>query len=176
MTLISAPHKAGRRGKSGVLFNQLMSQPDVSEFRLAPLRVARIVGTYLVGLALLMFAATALVTIADWPGDLLAGLLGLGLIGMFGLGWWLRNRAYVVRFEVDGYRIGLVRGAGARQACWAEVTDAGATSPGGAPCVELRLRDGGSTVVPMDALAVDREVFVRELRARLQQGHGLRPL
>ncbi len=153
-----------------------MSQPDVSEFRLAPLLVARLVGTYVVGLALLMFAATALVAVADWPGDLLAALLGVGLIGMFGLGWWLRSRAYVVRFEVDGYRIGLVRGAGVRRASWAEVTDAGATAPGGAPCLELRLRDGGSTVVPMGALAVDREVFVRELRGRLQRGHGLRPL
>ncbi len=176
MTVISAPNKAGRRGKSGVLFNQVMSQPEVSDFRLAPLLVARLVGAYLVGLALLMFLATALVAVTGWPGDLLAALLGGGLIGLLGLGWWLRNRAYVIRFERDGYRLGLVRGAGARQASWAEVTEASATSSDGGPCLELRLRDGGATVVPISALAVDREVFVRELRARLQRGHGLRPL
>lgn len=148
----------------------------MSDYRLAPLRVARIVGSYLVGLALLMFAATAVVVVADWPGDVLTVLLALGLVGMFVLAWWLRGRAYVVRFEADGYRVGLLRGAGVRQAGWADVTDAVATSPGGAPCLELRLRTGGSTVVPMAALAVDSEDFVRELRARLQRGHGLRPL
>ncbi len=176
MTLISAPNKAGCGGKSGVLFNHPMSQPDVSDYRLAPMLVARMVGSYLVALAVLMFAATALVAVADWPGDLLTVLLGLGVIGMFVLGWWLRNRAYVIRFEADGYRVGLVRGAGVRQARWADVTDAGATSPGGVAHLELRLREGGSTVLPMAALEVDREDFVRDLRARLQRGHGLRRL
>jgi hypothetical protein len=176
MTLIAAPNKAGCQDKSDVLFNHLMSQADVSDYRLAPLLVARIIGSYLVALAVLMFAATAVVAVADWPGDVLTVLLGSGVVGMFGLGWWLRNRAYVIRFEADGYQVGLVHGAGVRRARWADVTDAGATSPGGAPCLELRLRAGGSTVVPMKALEADREDFVRELRARLQRGHGLRPL
>ena len=43
-------------------------------------------------------------------------------------------------------------------------------------CVELRLRDGRTTTIPVGVLAVDREEFVRELQARLQRGHGLRPL
>jgi len=42
--------------------------------------------------------------------------------------------------------------------------------------VELRLKDGRATVIPVGVLAVDREEFVRELQARLQRGHGLRPL
>jgi hypothetical protein len=153
-----------------------MSESAVSDYRLAPLLVARMVGSYLVALALVLFAVTALVAIADLPGDLLTALLGLGVIGMFALAWWLRSRAYVVRFEADGYRVGLVRGAGVRAATWAEVTDVGATSVRGAPCLELRLREGGSTVLPVAALAVDRDEFIRELRARLQRGHGLRPL
>jgi hypothetical protein len=152
-----------------------MPHADVSDYRLAPLVVARIVGSYLVVLALLTFAATALVAAADWPSDLLTALLGVGVVGLFVLGWWLRTRAYVIRFEADGYRIGLVRGAGVRSAKWADVTDAGTTSPGGVPCLELRLRDGGSSIVPVTALAVDRDDFVRELRHRLQRGHGLRP-
>jgi hypothetical protein len=148
----------------------------VSDYRLAPMLVARMVGSYLVALAVLMFAATALVAVAGWPGDVLTILLGLGVVGMFVLGWWLRNRAYVIRFEADGYRVGLVRGAGVRRARWADVTDAGATSPGGVAHLELRLREGGSTVLPMSALEVDREDFVRDLQAWLQRGHGLRPL
>jgi hypothetical protein len=44
------------------------------------------------------------------------------------------------------------------------------------PCVVLRLRDGGTTTVPVGVLAVDREQFVRELQEHLQRGHGLRRL
>jgi hypothetical protein len=176
MTPITSPDKAGCPGNSGVLFNHFMRHPDVSDYRLAPLLVARIVGSYLVALALLMFAATAVVAAADLPGDLLVVLLAVGVVGMFVLAWWLRTRAYVIRFEPEGYRMGLVRGAGVRRAAWPDVKGAGATAPSGTPCLELRLRDGGVTVVPVTALAADREEFVRDLRDRLQRGHGLRPL
>jgi hypothetical protein len=153
-----------------------MSQTEVSDYRLAPIVVARIMGSYLVGLALLMFVATAVVAVAEWPADLLVGLLGVGVAGLVALGWWLRRRAYVVRFGAEGYRIGLVRGAGVREAAWREVTDAVATSVRGAPCLELRLRAGGASVIPVSAMAVDGDDFVRDVRARLQRGHGLRPL
>ncbi len=43
-------------------------------------------------------------------------------------------------------------------------------------CLELRLRDGRTTTIPVGVLAVDKEEFVRELQGRLQRGHGLRPL
>ncbi|MDQ4051261.1 MAG: hypothetical protein M3237_00995, partial [Actinomycetota bacterium] len=152
-----------------------MTSPDVSDYRLAPMVVARIMGSYLVALALLMFVATAVVAVADWPADLLVVLLAVGVAGMVALAWWLRTHAYVVRFEAEGYRIGLVRGAGVREARWRDVTDAAATSVRGAPCLELRLRAGGSSVIPVSAMAVDGDDFVRDLRARLQHGHGLRP-
>ena len=176
MTLIAPPNKGGDATKSGVLFNHPMTEPDVSDYRLAPLVVARIVGSYLVALALLVFVATVAVAAAGWPGDVLVALLGVGVVGLVALVWWLRTRAYVVRFEAEGYRLGVVRGAGARRAGWMDVTDAATTSVGGAPCLELRLRDGGSSVIPVAALAVDREEFVRDVRQRLQRGHGLRPL
>lgn len=153
-----------------------MSQPDVSDYRLAPLLVARIVGTYLVLLALVMFTATALVAVAGWPADLLVLLLVAGVAGMFAVGWWLRSRAYVVRLDADGYRVGLVRGAGVRSARWADVTEAVTTRPRGAPCLELQLRAGGSSVIPAGAMAADRDDFVREVQQRLQHGHGLRRL
>ena len=158
------------------MFNQLMTDPDVSDYRLSQRVVARIVGSGLVAVALLMFAATALVAATGWPADLLVVVLAAGVVGVFALAGWLRARAYVVRFETDGYRVGLVRGAGVRHARWADVTDVVATAPTGAPCLELRLRDGGSTVVPVAALAADPDDFLRELKARLQDGHGLRPL
>jgi hypothetical protein len=42
--------------------------------------------------------------------------------------------------------------------------------------VVLHLRDGRTTTIPVEALAADREEFVRDLQEHLQRGHGLRPL
>lgn len=153
-----------------------MSQPDVSDYRLAPLLVARIVGSYLVVAAVVMFVATVVVAAAGWPADLLVVVLAAVVAGLLAVAWWLRARAYVVRFEDDGYRVGLVRGSGVRQARWTEVRDAVMAPPGGPEYVVLRLRDERSTTIPVAALAVGREQFLRELRDRLQRGHGLRPL
>ena len=111
-----------------------MSEPVVSDYRLAPRVVARIMGSGLVAVAVLMFASTALVAATGWPADLLVvGARGFGVVGVFGLGGSLGARAYVVRFEADGYRVGLVRGAGVRHARWTEVTESWAASPAGGP-------------------------------------------
>ena len=40
----------------------------------------------------------------------------------------------------------------------------------------LRLRNGGTTTIPVDVLAGDREAFVRDLQRHLTDGQGLRPL
>lgn len=146
------------------------------EYRLAPLLVARFVGAYLVLFAVVVFAATGLVYVTGLPPDLLVLLLLAGVVGIFWLAWWLRTRAYVVRFEEDGYRVRLVRGAGTTRAGWKEVEDAVTASPRGIPCIVLRLKDGRTTTVPVQALATDREQFVRELQTHLQRGQGLRPL
>jgi hypothetical protein len=42
--------------------------------------------------------------------------------------------------------------------------------------VVLRLRDGRTTTIPVQMLAVDREAFVRDVQDHLQRGHGLRKL
>jgi hypothetical protein len=150
--------------------------PAVSDYRLAPLVVARFVGMALVVLAVAMFAGTALVATFALPGDLLVGLLVLGVAGVFALAWWLRSRAYVVRFGAEGYRVRLVRGAGVTEASWQDVEDAATASPRGIPCVVLHLVDGRTTTIPVEALLADREEFVRDLQDHLQRGQGLRPL
>jgi hypothetical protein len=150
--------------------------PAVSDYRLAPLIVARFVGMSLVVLAVLMFVGTALVATLDLPGDLLVGLLVLGVVGVFVLAWWLRSRAYVVRFDADGYRVRLIRGAGVKDASWKDVENAATAAPRGIPCVVLHLVDGRTSTIPVEALVVDREAFVRDLQAHLQRGQGLRPL
>jgi hypothetical protein len=144
-------------------------------YRLAPAVVARFLGLALVALALVLFVGTAVVALAGLPLDLLVAVVLVGVVGCVALGWWLRSRAWVLRCTDDGYRVRLVRGAGVTQARWSAVEDAVTTYRHDVACVQLRLRDGRTTTIPVGVLAVDREQFVRELQGRLQRGHGLRP-
>lgn len=148
----------------------------VAVYRLAPLVTARFVGLALVVLAVVMFVGTALVAATGLPPDLLVVLLVLGVVAVFGVGWWLRARAYVAELRPEGYRIGLVRGAGVRQERWKSVEDAVVSTSRGIPVVVLRLRDGRTTTIPVGLLAIDKDDFVRELQGFLQRGQGLRPL
>lgn len=153
-----------------------MTSTGPSDYRLSPALGARLVGLLLVVLAVLLFTTTALVALADLPPDLLVVLAVLGVLSVFGLGYVLTRRAYVVRFDSEGYRVRMIRGAGVHAAAWKDVADAGTGSPRGIPCVVLTLRDGRTTTIPVSALAVDREQFVRDLRQHLQDGQGLKPL
>jgi hypothetical protein len=153
-----------------------VSPTEPTVYRLAPAVIARFVGLALVGLALLLFVGTAVVALTGLPGDLMVLVVLLGVVGCLTLGWWLRARAWVLRCTDDGYRVRLVRGAGVTEARWSAVEDAVTAVRRNVACVELRLRDGRTTTIPVGVLAVDREQFVRELQGRLQRGHGLRPL
>ena len=144
------------------------AQPTApTEYRLAPPVVARFVGAYLVLFALVVLASTLVVAVAGLNADLLVVLLAVGLLGLVGVAWWLRNRLAVVTLTATGYRVRLVRGAGVSEARWSEVEDAVAASPRGIPCVLLRLKDGRSTTIPVSLLAIDKDDFARQVRARL---------
>ena len=152
-----------------------MTTVEVSEYRLAPLLIARFVGLYLVLLAIVVFGATVLVAVLELPMDLLVVLLLVGIVGLFGLGWWLRSRVVVVRFDDAGYRVRMVRGAGVTEARWTDVEDAVTATHRDSPCVVLRLKDGRTTIVPVQVLAADREAFARDVRSRLRTGGEARP-
>ena len=147
-----------------------MPSTDPSYYRLAPLLIARYVGLYLVLLAVVMFAATVVVAAAGWATISLVVLLVAGLAGLFVLGWWLRSRVTVVHLDEAGYRVSMVRGAGVKEARWDAVEDAVTADVRGFPCVVIRLREGGSTTIPVQALAVDQDDFARDVRARLRAG------
>jgi len=153
-----------------------VSPTEPTLYRLAPAVVARFLGLALVGLALLLFVGTAVVALAGLRADLLFLVALLGVAGCVAFGWWLRSRAWVLRCTDDGYRVRLVRGAGVTECRWNLVEDAVTTYRHEVACVQLRLRDGRTTTIPVGVLAVDREEFVAELQARLQRGHGLRAL
>jgi hypothetical protein len=143
-------------------------------YRLAPSVTARFVGLYLVLLAVLVFAVTAVVVAADANPDLLVLLAVLGLAGLVAMGWWLRKKAFILSAAPDSYTVGMVRGAGVKTARWTQVEDAVTATVHGQPCVVLRLKGGETTTIPVSVLALDKEQFVRELQQHLQRGHRLR--
>jgi hypothetical protein len=106
-------------------------------------------------------------------------LVGAGVLSAVGCGVlavWLRTGAWVLRCTDAGYRVRLVRGAGVTEARWSEVEQVVATYRRDVACLELRLRDGRTTTIPVGVLQVDRDELVRHVQGRLQHGHGLRPL
>ena len=147
---------------------------QTSDYRLAPALGARYAGLLLVLLALLLVPLTVLVLLLDLPLGVLLAVAGVGLLGVAAVYAGFR-RMPVVHLDPDGYRVRLVRQVGTDRAAWREVTEAVTATPGGTPVVVLRLRDGRSTTIPVQALAADREDFVRVLQAHLQRGQGLRP-
>jgi hypothetical protein len=158
-------------GGQAALFNRRMSsaQPtSVTDYRLAPPVLARFVGSYLILLAVLLLAVTAVVALADGNPDIIVLVLVVGLLGLFGLAWWLRSRV-VVRLHDAGYRVRLVRAAGVTEARWSEVEDAVAATPRGIECVVLRLRDGRTTSIPVQLLAADKDDFARDVRDHLRR-------
>ena len=146
-----------------------------SDYRLSRALLARLTGSALVALALLVLLATLVVAAAGLP---VVVVPAVGLVGVAALGaaaYWL-SRLAVVRLEEGGYRVRLVRGVGVAQARWVAVEGAATSYAADQPLVELRLRDGRRTLIPVRALEADREEFVRDLQRHLQQGHGLRRL
>ena len=174
-------HNPGGTTKFSVLFNQCVPVPPddlpVSDYRLAPQVGVRIVGGLLVLVAALVLVTTLVVAVLDLPAWLLllVAVLGLAVVALGG--YVVTRRVVVVRLGADGYRVRLVRGAGVAAAGWKDVEEAvTTTSATGDPVVVLRLLDGRTTTIPVRALAADREAFVRDLRAHLQRGQGVRPL
>lgn len=133
-------------------------------------------GLVLVAIAVVILVATALVALLDLHTVvlLIPVLLALLVLAAVMLTW--SRRGWVVRLTEEGYRVQWVRGAGVRAARWRDVEDAVTTTVANAPVLMLRLRNGGTTTIPVEMLAVDRESFVRELQRHLQKGQGLRSL
>lgn len=152
------------------------SAPSVSDYRLSPVLGARFVGGLLVALAVLVVVTTVVVAVLQLPVDVVVLVTLAGVVVALVAGYVVTRRVSVVRLGTERYRVRLIRGAGVTEAGWREVQEAVTATPGGVPVVVLRLRDGRTTTIPVRVLAADREDFVRDLRAHLQHGQGLRPL
>lgn len=137
-----------------------------SAYRLAPAVAARLVGAALVGAAVLVLLTTLLTAVLSWPVLVVLVVGGLGLVGVLAT-YVLTRRVPVLTLDPAGYRVRWVRGAGTHRARWSDVQEAVTGSPQGVDCLVLRLRDGRSTSIPVEAVAHDRYALVTEVRDRL---------
>lgn len=151
-----------------------MTNETATVYRLAPAVAARLLGVVLCTVAVLILLSTVLIAAVDLHTAFLL-VPAVLTIGLLVASWWTwRHKGWVARLTPEGYRVQWVRGVGAASARWKDVEDAIATTVADAPVVVLRLRDGRTTTIPVEMLAVDREAFVRDVQQHLQQGHGLR--
>ena len=150
------------------------TDPLAVDYGVAPQVRARVLGVFLVLLGVLVCATTVVVALFELPLEVMSVLVVLVVVAVFGAGYLLTRRTYVVRADAEGYRVRLVRGAGVKAAHWQDVEDVVATHVAGARCVQLRLRNGGTTTIPVDVLAIDGDDFVHDLQNRLDRGHGYR--
>lgn len=131
-------------------------------------------GVLLVGLGVVVVLLTLAVWLVDLPTWVLSAGVLLGAVAVLAAAVLLTRRTTVVRLDETGYRVRLVRGAGATEARWTDVEDVVTATVSGERCVVLRLRDGRTTTIPVRMLEGDPDDFVRDLREHLDRGHGYR--
>ena len=150
-----------------------MSTESATVYRLAPAVAARLLGVVLVAVAIAILASTVAIAVFDIHTAFLLVPVVLTLLVLVGTWWAWRRKGWIARLTDEGYRIQWVRGVGAASGRWVDVEDAVTTTVIDAPVVVLRLRDGRTTTIPVEMLAVDREAFVRDIQQHLKRGHRL---
>jgi hypothetical protein len=148
--------------------------PD--EFALAPALRARMLGAGLTAIGVVVVVAVLLTWLTGLPAAVVTGLVVLAVVGVAALGLLLGVRRWVLRLDEHGYRVRGIRSAEARSARWTDVLDLQARTMNGNRCVVLRLRDGRTTVIPVDVLEGGATTLTDALSARLDRGHGYRRL
>ena len=153
-----------------------MTTETATVYRLSPAVAARLLGAMLVAIAALILLSTVAIAVLDLHTVFLLVPVLLTVLVLAGTWWAWRQKGWIARLTPEGYRVQWVRGVGAASGRWKDVEDAVTTTVADSPVVVLRLRDGRTTTIPVEMLAVDRESFVRDIQRHLQRGHGLRKL
>lgn len=149
---------------------------DPVDFALAPALRARLLGTGLVAIGMFVALGVVISWLTDLPSAVVSGLVVLAVVGVFALGLLVGLRHWVLRLDETGYRVRVLRTAEARSARWTDVLDLQTRRVAGARCVVLRLRDGRTTALPVDAIEGDATALTDTLMAHLDRGHGYRRL
>jgi hypothetical protein len=142
---------------------------------LAPALRFRLLGTGLVAVGVVVVAGVLVTWLAHAAAAIATGLVVLGALGVLTLGLLLGLRHWVVRFDQHGYRVRGLRPQ-ARAARWSDVLDLQAVNTTGRRCVVLRLRDGRTTVLPVDAIEGGPVRLTELITAHLDRTNGYRRL
>lgn len=146
------------------------------ELALAPALRARLLGTGLVAIGAVVLLAMLVGWLTDVPTGAVGGVLVLALVGVVTLGLLVGVRHWVVRLDETGYRVRVLRTAEAKSARWTDVLDLQTAQVSGTRCLVLRLRDGRTTALPVDAIEGGSTALAEALTAHLDRGHGYRRL
>ncbi len=146
------------------------------DFALAPALRVRLLGTGLVAIGVVVALGVLVVWLTDLPSAIVSGLVVLAGVGVLTLGLLLGLRHWVVRLDETGYRVRVLRTAEARSARWTDVLDLQTGTVAGSPSAVLRLRDGRTTALPVNALEGGATGLVDALTTHLDRGHGYRRL
>lgn len=150
------------------------------DFALAPALRARLLGTGIVAIGVVVLLGVLVTAITDLSSAVVSGLVVLALVGVLVLGLLVGVRHWVLRLDDLGYRVRVLRSLSgseqARSARWTDVLDLQASTVAGRRCVVLRLRDGRTTVLAVSALEGDPTALTEALTAHLDRGHGYRRL
>jgi hypothetical protein len=143
----------------------------MTTYRLAPALALGLAGRSLLTLGLAVVVATVVGVLAGggWVPAGVVALIGIVLVACWT--WWLLRRAWALRLTAEGYAVRLLRGVGASHAAWSQVAEVVAASPGGTPCLVVRLLDGRATRLPVAALAVDADTLAHDVRRRVRDAH-----
>jgi len=146
------------------------------DFALAPALRLRLLGSGLVAIGLVVALGVLVTWVTDLPTAFVSGLIVLGAIGAVALGLLVGVRHWVLRLDDTGYRVRVLRTAEARSARWTDVLDLQTGTVSGTSCLVLRLRDGRTTALPVDAIEGDPVALTEALTTHLDRGHGYRRL
>jgi hypothetical protein len=146
------------------------------DYALARALRTRLLGAFLTVLGGAVLVVTVVSVALGAPSGAVVGLVAVLVLAMLAAGVLLGPRWYVVRLDETGYRVRFIRGVGRARARWTDVEDLTTAVVSGSPCVQLRLRDGGTSTVPVNLIEGDREQLVDELQRRLDASHGYRRL
>lgn len=149
---------------------------DPVDYALAPSVRARLLGTGLVAIGVVVSLGMVIAWLTDLPSAIVTGLVVLALVGVLTLGLLVGVRHWVLRLDETGYQVRALRTAEARSARWTDVLDLQTRTMSGARCVVLRLRDGRTTALPVDVIEGDPAALTETLMAHLDRGHGYRRL
>lgn len=147
-----------------------------TDYRFATPVLVRSMGTALVLIGLVVIAVGVAVSVLGLPTVVLTTALVVAVLLVVGVGLLATRAGWLVQLDDAGYRVRWLRGAGVKQARWQQVEDVVTASIAGHDCVVVRLRDGGTTTIPVEVLDASAATFIEDLSGRLDKGRGYRRL